>query len=69
MPKLTVENAGQFEVPQGKRLVNALTEDAKIDQLHSCIANLLPNVNRIETCSYDLRSSAKRVSAVDPFTR
>jgi hypothetical protein len=31
MPKLTVENAGQFEVPQGKRLVNALTEDAKVE--------------------------------------
>jgi ferredoxin len=24
------------EVPQGKRLVNALTDDAKIDQMHAC---------------------------------
>jgi ferredoxin len=36
MPKLTVEGAGSFEVPADKRLVNALTDDAKIDQLHAC---------------------------------
>ncbi len=36
MPKLTVENVGEFEVEAGKRLVLALTEDAKIDQLHAC---------------------------------
>src|SRR5437763_10683240 len=36
MPKLTVEGVGQFEVPQGKRLVLALEQDAGIDQLHAC---------------------------------
>lgn len=36
MPKLTVENVGEFEVEAGKRLVLALTEDANIDQLHAC---------------------------------
>lgn len=36
MPKLTVEGVGTFEVPAGKRLVNALSDEAKIDQLHSC---------------------------------
>ena len=36
MPKLTVENAGQFEIPQGERLVNALTDEASVDQLHAC---------------------------------
>jgi len=36
MPKLTVENAGEFEIPQGKRLVNALTDEASVDQLHAC---------------------------------
>ena len=36
MPKLTVEGVGTFEVPAGKRLVLALTEDAGIDQLHAC---------------------------------
>lgn len=35
MPQLTVD--GQtFEVPQGKRLVLALTDECKIDQLHAC---------------------------------
>ena len=33
---LTVEDVGSFEVPVGKRLVLALEEDAKIDQLHAC---------------------------------
>jgi ferredoxin len=36
MPKLTVEGVGEFEVPQGKRLVLALEQDAGIDQLHAC---------------------------------
>jgi len=36
MSKLTVEGVGTFEVPQSKRLVNALIDDAKIDQLHAC---------------------------------
>jgi ferredoxin len=36
MPKLTVEGVGSFEVPAGKRLVNALEDEAKIDQLHAC---------------------------------
>lgn len=36
MPKLNVENIGEFEVAQGKRLVLALTDDAKVDQLHAC---------------------------------
>jgi len=36
MPKLTVDGVGSFEVPQDKRLVNALVDDAKIDQMHAC---------------------------------
>ena len=36
MSKLTVEGIGEFEVPAGKRLVKALTEDASTDQLHAC---------------------------------
>jgi ferredoxin len=36
MPKLTVESVGTFEVPENKRLVNALTDEAKTDQLHAC---------------------------------
>jgi ferredoxin len=36
MPKLTVQGVGEFEVPTGKRLVQALVEDAGTDQLHAC---------------------------------
>ncbi|MGA2583948.1 MAG: 2Fe-2S iron-sulfur cluster-binding protein [Tepidisphaeraceae bacterium] len=36
MPKLTVEGVGTFDVPMGKRLVLALVDEAKIDQLHRC---------------------------------
>jgi ferredoxin len=39
VPKLTVESVGTFEVPAGKRLVLALIDEAKIDQLHSCGGN------------------------------
>ncbi len=39
MPKLTVENVGEFEVPEGKRLVLALEDEAKVDQLHACGGN------------------------------
>src|SRR5947208_2212289 len=39
MPKLTVDGAGTFDVPQGKRLVLALTDEAGIDQLHACGGN------------------------------
>jgi ferredoxin len=36
MPKLTVEDVGTFEVPQDKRLVLALEDEAKVDQMHAC---------------------------------
>lgn len=36
MPKLIVDDFGTFEVPAGKRLVNALQDEAHVDQLHAC---------------------------------
>lgn len=48
MPKLTVEGVGEFDVPQGKRLVLALTQDAGIDQLHACGGNA-----RCTTCKVE----------------
>lgn len=36
MPKIEIEGVGSFEVPAGKRLVNALTDECGIDQLHAC---------------------------------
>jgi ferredoxin len=36
MPKLEVEGVGTFEVPENKRLVLAIEEDAGVDILHRC---------------------------------
>ncbi|NBO93482.1 MAG: (2Fe-2S)-binding protein [Planctomycetia bacterium] len=48
MPKLTVEGSGVFDVPAGKRLVLALTDEAKIDQLHACGGNARCTTCRVE---------------------
>ena len=48
MPKLTVEGAGSFEVPAGKRLVNALIDEARIDQLHACGGNARCTTCRVQ---------------------
>ena len=48
MPQLTVEGAGSFEVPAGKRLVTALTDEAGIDQLHACGGNARCTTCRVE---------------------
>ncbi|HEY4312864.1 MAG TPA: 2Fe-2S iron-sulfur cluster-binding protein [Pirellulales bacterium] len=48
MPKLSVEGVGEFTVPEGKRLVLALTEDAGIDQLHACGGNARCTTCRVE---------------------
>lgn len=45
MTKITVEGVGSFEVPAGKRLVNALVDECGIDQLHAC-----GGVGRCTTC-------------------
>jgi len=51
MPTLTVENVGQFEVPEGRRLVLALTDEAKVDQLHACGGNARCTTCRVEFVS------------------
>jgi ferredoxin len=48
MPKLTVESVGEFDVPQGKRLVLALEDEAKVDQLHACGGNARCTTCRVE---------------------
>ena len=48
MPKLTVENVGAFDVPEGKRLCSALEENAKVDQLHACGGNARCTTCRVE---------------------
>ena len=51
MPKLTVEGVGEFEVPAGKRLINALKDEAGTDQLHAC-----GGVARCTTCRVEFVS-------------
>jgi ferredoxin len=48
MPKLTVEDVGTFDVPPGKRLVLALEDEAKVDQMHACGGNARCTTCRVE---------------------
>ena len=48
MPTLTLDGGGTFNIPTGKRLVNALTDEAKIDQLHACGGNARCTTCRVE---------------------
>jgi ferredoxin len=48
MPKLTVEGYGSFDVPEGKRLVLALEEEAGVDVLHACGGNARCTTCRVE---------------------
>jgi ferredoxin len=36
MPTISIDGVGDFQVPAGKRLVNALTDECGQDQLHAC---------------------------------
>lgn len=51
MAKLTVEGVGEFDVADGKRLILALTDDAKVDQLHACGGNARCTTCRVEFVS------------------
>ena len=56
-----VEGVGEFEVPDGKRLVLALTEDAGIDQLHACGGKA-----RCTTCRVEfLEGEPERMTAAE----
>ena len=48
MPKLTVEGYGTFDVADGKRLVLAIEQDAKVDVLHACGGNARCTTCRVE---------------------
>jgi ferredoxin len=48
MPKLMVEGFETVEVPEGKRLVLAMTEDAGVDQLHACGGNCKCTTCKVE---------------------
>jgi len=48
MPRLTVQDKGDFEIPASKRLVLALEEEAGVDQLHACGGNARCTTCRVE---------------------
>ena len=48
MPKLTVEGYGTFDVAEGRRLVLAIEQDAKVDILHACGGNARCTTCRVE---------------------
>jgi ferredoxin len=48
MPTLTVEGVGSFEIPAGKRLVNALVDECSVDQLHACGGHARCTTCRVE---------------------
>jgi ferredoxin len=51
MPKLTVEGCGTVEVEDGKRLVLAIEQDARVDVLHACGGNARCTTCRVEFVS------------------
>ena len=51
MPKLTVEGYGTVDVEDGKRLVLAIEQDAKVDILHACGGNARCTTCRVEFIS------------------
>ena len=48
MSKLIVEGYGTFDVPDDKRLVLAIEQDAKVDVLHACGGNAQCTTCRVE---------------------
>lgn len=59
MPVLTVEGVGAFNVPDGKRLVLALEEEAGIDQLHACGGRARCTTCRVEFVSGEPEAMTK----------
>ena len=51
MPRLTVEGFNSVDVETGKRLVNAIEQDAGVDILHACGGNARCTTCRVEFVS------------------
>lgn len=64
MPQLTVENVGTFEVPAGKRLINALVDEAGVDELHACGGNARCTTCRVEFVSGEPEQMTEAEKAV-----
>src|SRR5438105_15864409 len=64
MPKLTVEGAGTFDVPHGKRMVLTLEDECGIDQLHACGGNARCTTCRVEFISGEPQRMSEAEKAV-----
>lgn len=64
MPVLTVEHVGAFTVPDGKRLVLALEEEAGVDQLHACGGHARCTTCRVEFVSGEPQRATKAETEV-----
>jgi ferredoxin len=51
MPKLTVEGFPAVDIEEGKRLVLAIEQDARVDVLHACGGNARCTTCRVEFVS------------------
>jgi len=68
---LTVEGVGEFEVPAGKRLVLALTDEAGVDQLHACGGNAKCTTCKVEVLTGEptqMTEAEQRVLAAKGLT-
>lgn len=67
MSKLTVEGYGTFDVPENKRLVLALVDEAGVDQLHACGGNCKCTTCRVEfvTGEPDQMTEAEKLKLAD----
>jgi ferredoxin len=63
LPNLTVEGVGTFVVPDNKRLVLALEQDAGIDQLHACGGRARCTTCRVQFISGEPTQSTKAEQA------
>ena len=63
MSQLTVEGVGTFDVPEDKRLVLALEQDAGIDQLHACGGHARCTTCRVEFIEGEPARSTKAEQA------
>jgi ferredoxin len=64
MPKISVEGERTVEVPAGKRLVLALSEDVGIDQLHACGGKARCTTCRVEFIEGEPEKMTKAEKAV-----
>lgn len=64
MPKLTIEGVGTVDVSIGRRLVLALTDDGKLDQLHACGGHARCTTCRVEFVSGEPHMQTKAEKAV-----